>query len=99
MTPAELLTGFFFFMLAAVSAAGYVFRIAAVARSRRRTAEIPAAIALEQPDMPSAQAAVFDMFRLIGEAMPGTQAAGGRSAESLVRRGYRWPSAVSFSGD
>jgi tight adherence protein C len=95
MTPTQLLTGFFFFMLAAVSAAGYVF-VLRPSRAQGGPGVIPAEIALEQPEMPSAQAAVFDMFRLIGEAMPGSQAQAARVWKKLVFAGYRWPSAVSI---
>jgi tight adherence protein C len=96
MTPEALLISFFLFTVAAVGACGYVF----VLRPSRTdgAAEIPADIAREQHDMPTAQAAVVDMFRLMGEAMPRgrrNQAALG----DLVAAGYRWPSALSiFSG-
>jgi tight adherence protein C len=95
MTPAQLLTGFFFFMLAAVSVAGYVF-VMRPSRADGTAGDIPAEIALEQPEMHSAQAAVFDMFRLIGEAMPGSEAQSARVWKKLVFAGYRWPSAVSI---
>jgi tight adherence protein C len=96
MTPQTLLISFFVFTVAAVTACGYVF----VLRPSRTggAAEIPADIAREHHDMPTAQAAVVDMFRLMGEAMP----RGGRNIATLrdlVAAGYRWPSALSiFSG-
>ncbi len=96
MTPEALLISFFLFTVAAVGACGYVF----VLRPSRTdgAAEIPADIAREQHDMPTAQAAVVDMFRLMGEAMP----RGGRNQSllgDLVAAGYRWPSALSiFNG-
>src|SRR5262245_28896870 len=85
-----LLAGLFLFIVAAITAVGYVF----VLRPSHTEAEhgISPAIALGQSE-PGARAAVFDIFRLIGEAMPG----GKKQAEvrqKLVAAGYRWPSAV-----
>jgi tight adherence protein C len=91
---AELLIGLFFFVLAAVSAVGYVF-VLRPSRSDQGTAVIPAPIALEQPDMPGPQAAVADIFRLIGEAMPGGREKADAARHKLTIAGYRWPSAVS----
>lgn len=93
MTPTGLLVTFFLFMLAAVSAAGYVF----VFRPQRAeaAAEIPAPVTLGQPDLPTAQAAVLDMFRLIGEAIPGGEARAASARALLGAAGYRWPAAVS----
>ncbi len=93
MTPPQLLIGFFFFILAAVSAAGYIF---VLRPSRVDGGEIPTQIGLDQPDMPTAQAAMVDVFRLIGEAMPGSQQQSARAWQQLVLAGYRWPAAVSI---
>ena len=93
MTPAGLLILFFVFTVAAVSAAGYVF-VLRPGRSAGAEAQIPAPLTLSQPDLPTAQAAAVDMFRLLGEAMPaGAQAQQAR--QRLLAAGYRWPSAVS----
>jgi tight adherence protein C len=94
MTPAQLLIGLFCFIVAAVSGAGYVF----VLRPMRANGgvEIPAPIALGQREMPTAQAAVVDMFRLIGEAVPGMTAQAGRLQRQLIAAGFRWPSALSI---
>jgi tight adherence protein C len=89
-----LLTGLFLFIVAAVTVAGYVF-VLRPSRADVVEAEIPAGIALGQKDRPVAQAAVFDTFRLIGDAMP----VSGKDAQlrqQLVSAGYRWPSAVSI---
>ena len=94
MTPAQLLITFFFFILAAIGAAGYVF-VLKPSRPEGGAVEIPAPIALDQRDMPGAQAAVVDIFRLIGEAMPGAESQAPRVRRQLVYAGYRWPSAVS----
>ncbi len=93
MTPATLLIGFFVFTLAAIAAVGYVF----VLRPSRAegAGEIPLPIALNQRVLPTAQAAMFDIFRLIGEAMPGAQSQSARARRQLMLAGYRWESAVS----
>jgi len=96
MTPEGLLISFFLFTLSAVCVCGYVF----VLRPSRAEggAEIPAQIALDQRGMPTAQAAVAGVFRLMGEAMPGA-ASNEKVLRDLVAAGYRWPAAVSiFNG-
>jgi tight adherence protein C len=97
---AELLIGLFLFVLAAVSAVGYVF-VLRPTRNEVGTAPIPAPAGLDrrtldQPEMAGAQGAVADLFRLIGEAMPGSQDRGNEARHKLVVAGYRWPSAVSI---
>jgi tight adherence protein C len=94
MTHLELLIGFFVFTMAAVSAAGYVF-VLRPSRIEGEAGQIPGPIALEQREMPVAQAAVVDVFRLIGEAMPGAESQAAKARKQLVLAGYRWPSAVS----
>jgi tight adherence protein C len=89
-----LLIGLFLFIVAAVTAAGYVF---VLRPSSANPADMPLPTRLTQGDaeLPAAQAAVFDMFRLMGEAMPGS----GDHTElrrQLVAAGYRWPSAVAI---
>ncbi len=93
MTTPMLLISFFLFTLAAVGAVGYVFML----RSARveTVAQIPAQIAINEHEMPVAQAAVVDLFRSIGEAMPGGAAAASNARKQLVLAGYRWPSAVA----
>lgn len=94
MTPSALLILFFAFTLAAVSAAGYVF-VLRPARAATDQAEIPAPIALGQHDLPVAQAAVLDLFRLVGEAVPGRESQAASARALLASAGYRWPAAVS----
>jgi tight adherence protein C len=94
MTHIQLLIGFFIFTLAAVSAAGYVF-VLRPSRYEGVPGLIPTPIALDQREMPVAQAAVVDAFRLIGEAMPGAEGQAAKARKQLVLAGYRWPSAVS----
>lgn len=90
---AELLAGLFLFVLMAVAAAGYVF---VLKPSRAEGAQIPGEIALDQRNMPAAQAAVADVFRLIGEAVPGLESRAPGLRQQLIAAGYRWPAAVSI---
>jgi tight adherence protein C len=94
MTPAVLLSVFFLFTLVAVSAAGYVF-VLRPARANAAEVQIPAPLGQSQTDLPIAQAAVLEMFRLIGEAMPGWKGQAETARALLMAAGYRWPSAVS----
>lgn len=91
---AQLLIGLFLFVLAAVTAAGYVF-VLRPSRSDAGTAAIPAPIARDQPELPGAQGAVAGIFRLLGEAVPGSENAEA-TRQKLVIAGYRWASAVSI---
>ncbi len=91
---AGLLIGLFFFVLAAVSAAGYVF-VLRPSHDDGGTVFIPSPIALDQPELAGAQAAVADLFRFIGEAMPGGAEQANAARHKLMIAGYRWPSAVS----
>jgi tight adherence protein C len=64
---------------------------------RPETAEAaqPGPMVLAQPDLPIAQAAVLDMFRLIGEAIPGGSGQQAAARMLLSSAGFRWPAAVS----
>ncbi len=93
MSPAGLLFGFFIFILAAIGAAGYVF----ILRPSRVDSgpAIPAPLTHDR-DLPTAQAAVVDIFRLIGEAVPANLVQTGAIRHDLIAAGFRWPSAVSI---
>src|SRR5580704_1681966 len=95
MSPLTLLAAFFVFVVGAVTAAGYIF-VLRPSRTEGESVQIPQALDLNLRDVPTAQATVLEMFRLIGEALPG----GGKQAESvrvlLLGAGYRWPAAVSI---
>jgi tight adherence protein C len=94
MTNGELLIAFFLFTLAAVSAAGYAFVLKpSRAEGESGTAAIP--VALDHPDLPAAQAAAVDVFRMMGEALPAWAARTAELRVELAAAGYRWPSAVS----
>jgi tight adherence protein C len=94
MTPG-LLIGLFLFVLAAVSAAGYAF-VLRPSRAEGSEAQIAAPLALDQKDRPTAQAALADVFRLMGEAMPGATTRSADARTLLIAAGYRWPDAVSI---
>lgn len=95
MSSLTLLVAFFVFVVGAVTAAGYVF-VLRPSRTEGESIQIPQALDLNIRDLPTAQATVLDLFRLIGEALPGS----GKRAESvrilLAGAGYRWPAAVSI---
>jgi tight adherence protein C len=90
-----LLIGLFLFVLAAVSAAGYIF-VLRPSRTEGADVHIPAPIALGQRDLPSAQAAVAGVFQMLGEAMPGARSRAEDARVKLIAAGYRWPAAVSI---
>lgn len=94
MTPAALLISFFVFTLTAIAACGYVF----ILRPARLEGapEIPAQIARDR-DLPAAQAAAADMFRLLGEALPSVSR-NPAVQRDLIAAGFRWESAVSIFG-
>jgi tight adherence protein C len=93
MSVPGLLIAFFLFTAAAVAAAGYVF-VLRPGRAETAEAELSGRIALSQPDLPIAQAAVLDMFRLIGEALPGGGSQKAAARVLLSAAGFRWPVAV-----
>ncbi|MEO7144074.1 MAG: type II secretion system F family protein, partial [Bryobacteraceae bacterium] len=90
-----LMAGFFLFMLAAVSAAGYVF-ILRPAQSNPRPVEIPTALTLPDPDEGSPRGLMIQAFRLLGEAIPGAQSDSNPLRKRLAAAGYRRPTAVSI---
>jgi tight adherence protein C len=91
---APLLIGLFLFVMTAVSAVGYVF-VLKPSRNDAGTIQIPTPLALDQRELPGPHASVADIFRLIGEAMPGSQEQANAARQKLIIAGYRWPSAVS----
>lgn len=88
---AGLLIGLFLFVAAAVTLAGYVF---VIRTSRANETESGGSLAIDHPGLPPAQAALADVFRQLGDAMP----AGNKSElrSQLMMAGYRWPTAVSI---
>jgi tight adherence protein C len=94
MTPSSLLVAFFLFTLAAVSAAGYAF-VLKPSKSQAEGGRAPLPLVFDQPDLPAAQAAAVDVFRMMGEALPSWAARTSELRSELAAAGYRWPSAVS----
>ncbi len=93
MSPAVLLV-FFVFVLGATAAAGYVF-VLRPARAALEQPQIPSPLALDGGSMPLAQAAVVNIFRLLGEAGPGSDSQAALARQKLAAAGYRWPSAIA----
>jgi tight adherence protein C len=93
MSPNQVLIVFFIFVSVAVSAGGYVF-VLRPSRLDQDAAELPAGLS-NTAGLPTAQTALLDMFRLIGEVMPGGAKARAELRSSLQAAGYRWDSASS----
>ena len=64
-----LLAGMFLFVLAAVSAAGYVF-VLRPSKAESAGPDVPQTISLNTRDLPAAQAAFADTFQALGESLP-----------------------------
>ena len=67
----ELLIGLFLFVLAAVSAVGYVFVLRPARNEGGAVTIVPPPVGINQPALPGAQGAFANIFRLLGEAVPG----------------------------
>jgi tight adherence protein C len=93
MSPAMLIS-FFFFVFVAVSAAGYVF-VLRPARAAAEEPHIPEPLITGQDHLPRLQAAVVNLFRMIGEAGPGGSSQAEYARQKLAVAGYRWSSAAS----
>ena len=91
MSPELLLLSFFFFTLAGVAAAGYVF----VLRPAGAQAGAMLPSSLNEPDLPMAQAAVLRIFSNLGATLPPAVARREAVRRDLLLAGFRWPSAVS----
>jgi tight adherence protein C len=81
--------GFFAFVLTAVLLAGYFFEKSA---ARRRGAAAAVRLSQESP-LPASRAAFLDVFRLIGENVPGAHKQSSAERGRLAAAGYSWPSA------
>ncbi|MEQ1947566.1 MAG: type II secretion system F family protein [Bryobacteraceae bacterium] len=88
-----MLAAMFLFVLAAVTAAGYVF-VLRPSRPETSDAQLPSSLTMTAPNLPSAQAVVADALRLIGEAVPQKKNQN-EIRRDLVAAGYRYESAVS----
>lgn len=89
-----LLLGFFAFVTAAVTLAGYVLVYRPSQEGPQAEGEAPAALARNEPNLTTGQALLINAFRLIGEAMPGSRTESNPLRKLLTSAGYRWPSAL-----
>jgi tight adherence protein C len=89
-----VLAGLFFFVLCAVTAAGYLL-VLRPARIESTQPALPASLAYDQGDLSTTQAALVDLLRLLGEMVP---VRGGQEEvrQQLSAAGYRWPTAVAI---
>jgi tight adherence protein C len=94
MTAATLLVLFFLFVLCAVGAAGYVF-VLRPAKAAADQPQIPAELTLGHDGLPVMQAAVMNLFRMMGEVAPGSSPQAEAAHRKLSAAGFRWPSAVA----
>ncbi len=94
MTLPVLLALFFTVTAAAIGAAGYLLVLRPV-KVEAEPKPDPPPMVLGQPDLPVAQAAVLDMFRMIGDAAPGRGSQESALRNLLSAAGFRWPAAVS----
>ena len=90
MSAVWLGAGFFAFVMAAITIAGYFFLRGTTAN---RSAEIPAGLSTE-PSLPPSQAAFVGLFRSIGESFPAVKNEQNPYRAKLAYAGYRWPSAL-----
>jgi len=94
MTTTALLISFFLFTLLGVSAAGYLL-VLKPSRAEGDDGEFSVHSVLNQPDLPATQAALLDIFSLLGNRFPEGNAQRESARKLLLMAGYRWPSAVS----
>ena len=76
-----------------MSAAGYAF-VLKPSRTQGESGNTALPLTLDHPDLPAAQAAAVDVFRMMGEALPDWAAKTAELQRELSAAGYRWPSAV-----
>ncbi len=89
-----VLLGFFAFVMAAITLAGYLLSSKGTAAGGASGPSPGAPGALAEPSLSSGRAAFVDLFRSIGEAFPGAKREANPYRKKLSLAGYRWPSAV-----
>jgi tight adherence protein C len=92
MSPTLVLVLFFLFTLLSVSAAGYLLVLRT--QTEGEVSDAPARL-FYQPEVAGPQAAVLDLFRLIGDLLPASSPQRESARKLLLLAGFRWPSAVS----
>ena len=88
MSDVTLLAALFLFVMACVTAAGYVFS------SRSENASGSEASVLGEPQREGTQAFFAQAFRRVGETVPAANEAANPMRRQLMSAGYRYPSAV-----
>jgi tight adherence protein C len=90
-----MLVFFFLFTMMAVSAAGYLLVLKPLRAAGDETQDTPIPSVLSQPDLTGPQAAILDIFRVIGNFVPEDSAQRQSARKLLLLAGFRWPSAAS----
>lgn len=88
MSDFAILAGLFLFVMAAVTAAGYVYW------KRESGGQDAETSVLGEPQLPGTQAFFARAFRTVGETVPAASAASNPMRRLLTSAGYRYPSAV-----
>jgi len=90
-----ILLGFFGFVMAAITLAGYFLSSKGTAASGEFGSGVTsAAPAVSGPTLSSGRAAFVEVFQSIGEAFPGAKRATNPYRKKLSLAGFRWPSAL-----
>lgn len=87
-----ILLGFFAFVMAAITLAGYL--LSRTTEASGASASSATGGALSQPSLTPGTSAFVDVFRSIGEAFPNAKKEANPYRKKLSQAGYRWPSAV-----
>jgi tight adherence protein C len=93
MSDFTILVGFFLFVMAGVTLAGYAFWDRAAA-GKESDGKGSGASVLDEPQLPGTQAFLARAFRKVGETVPAASAASNPIRRLLMSAGYRYPSAV-----
>jgi tight adherence protein C len=88
MSDFAVLAGLFLFVMAAVTAAGYMYW------KRESDGQDSETSVLGEPQLPGTQAFFARAFRTVGETVPAATAASNPMRRLLTSAGYRYPSAV-----
>jgi tight adherence protein C len=88
MSDFAILAGLFLFVMAAVTAAGYVYW------KRESGGQDSETSVLGEPQLPGTQAFFARAFRTVGETVPAASVASNPMRRLLTSAGYRYPSAV-----
>ena len=88
MSDFVILAGLFVFVMAAVTAAGYMYW------KRESGGQDSETSVLGEPQLPGTQAFFARAFRTVGETVPAASAASNPMRRLLTSAGYRYPSAV-----